>query len=93
LKGVLGLRPRRVWLKTHVEGHIKLCYLSYAILSLFGYKVKKLELSAPEALDKLKCGYKVWLKDSESNFEWSETVTLEKIQEEILDALGVMYKN
>jgi transposase len=35
LKGVLGLRPRRVWLKTHVEGHIKLCYLSYAILSLF----------------------------------------------------------
>ncbi|MEA2054672.1 MAG: transposase [Candidatus Thermoplasmatota archaeon] len=93
LKGILGLRPIRVWLKTHVEGHVKICYLSYVVLSLLGYKVKKLEISAPEALDKLKHGYKVRLKDSESNFEWSTTVTLEKIQEKILDGLGVVYKN
>lgn len=93
LKGILGLRPIRVWLKSHVEGHIKICYLSYAILSLLEYKVKKLEISGSEALDKLKYGYMVHLKDSESNFEWSTTVTLENIQEKILDTLGVVYKN
>jgi transposase len=93
LKGVLGLRPIRVWLKSHVEGHIKICYLSYAILSFLEYKVKKLGLSSPEVLDKLKHGYKAHLKDNDSGFEWSTTVTLEKVQEDILDALGVVYKN
>ena len=34
MKGILNLRPIRVWLKDHVEGHIKICYLAYAILSL-----------------------------------------------------------
>lgn len=92
LKGILGLRPIRVWLKVHVEGHIKICYLAYAILSLVDYKVKKLGISGPEALDKLKSGYKVHLKDVDSDFEWSSVVTLEKIQENILDALSVVYK-
>src|SRR3989338_4157291 len=33
IKGVLNLRPIRVWLNNHIEGHIKICYLAYAILS------------------------------------------------------------
>ena len=67
--------------------------MSYAILSFLEYKVKKLGISGPEVLDKLKHGYKVRLKDSVSGFEWSTTVTLEKVQEKILDALGIVYKS
>ena len=92
LKGVLGLRPIRVWLPEHIEGHVKICYLSYALLSLLGYKIRKLGVSAPEALDELRSGYTVHLRDIDSNFEWSTTVTLKKIQEKILDAVGVVYK-
>jgi len=92
LKGVLGLRPIRVWLPDHIEGHVKICYLSYALLSLLGYKIKKLGVSAPEALDELHSGYNVHLRDISSDFEWSTTVTLKKIQEKILDVVGVVYK-
>lgn len=67
-KSILGLRPIRFWLKNHVEGHVKICYLSYAILSVLEYKVKKLGIISPEVLNKLKHGYKVRLKDSVSGF-------------------------
>ena len=92
LKGVLSLRPIRVWLSNHVTGHIKICYLAYAILSLMNYKLKKLNISAVEALESLKYGYKVTLKDSSSNHEWSVHVPLEPKQKEILEKLGVVYK-
>ena len=29
MKGVLDLRPVRVWLKSHIEDHVKICYLTY----------------------------------------------------------------
>jgi len=93
LKGVLSLRPIRVWLSNHVEGHIKICYLAYAILSLMNYKLKKLNISAVEALESLKYGYKVTLRDSTSNHEWSVHVPLEPKQKDILKKLGVMTKN
>lgn len=93
LKGVLSLRPIRVWLSNHVTGHIKICYLAYAILSLMNYKLKKINISAVEALESLKYGYKVTLKDSTSNHEWSVHVPLEPKQKEILKRLGVMTKN
>ena len=93
LKGVLSLRPIRVWLSNHVTGHIKICYLAYAILSLMNYKLKKLDISAVEALESLKYGYKVTLKDSTSNHEWSIHVPLEPKQKDILKKLGVMPKN
>ena len=80
LKGVLSLRPIRVWLSNHVTGHIKICYLAYAILSFMNYKLKKLDISAVEALESLKYGYKVTLKDSTSNHEWSVHVPLEPKQ-------------
>ena len=93
IKGVLSLRPIRVWLSNHIEGHIKICYLAYAILSLMNYKLKKLNLSAVEALESLRYGYKVTLKDSTSNHEWSIHVPLEPKQKKVLDKLGVVYKN
>ncbi len=92
LKGVLSLRPIRVWLSNHVTGHIKICYLAYAILSLMNYKLKKINISAIEALESLKYGYKVTLKDSTSNHEWSVHVPLEPKQKEILKKLGVVTK-
>lgn len=93
LKGVLSLRPIRVWLSNHVTGHIKICYLAYAILSLMNYKLEKINISAVEALESLRYGYKVTLKDSTSNHEWSIHVPLEPKQKEILKRLGVMTKN
>jgi len=93
IKGVLNLRPIRVWLSNHVEGHIKICYLAYAILSLMNFKLKKLGISAVEALESLRYGYKVTLKDSTSNHEWSIHVPLEPKQKQILRKLNVMPKN
>lgn len=93
MKGILNLRPIRVWLKDHVEGHVRICYLAYAILSLMNYKLKKLNISANEALDNLKQGYRVELFDTINKHSWSLTVELEPKQRKILKALGVMYKN
>jgi len=55
--------------------------------------MKKLDISAVEALESLKYGYKVTLKDSTSNHEWSVHVPLEPKQKDILKKLGVMPKN
>jgi len=92
LKGVLNLRPIRVWLSNHITGHIKICYLAYAILSLMNYKLKKINISAIEALESLRYGYRVSLRDSTSSHEWSVHVPLEPKQKEILKELGVVYK-
>ncbi|MBI3309615.1 MAG: transposase [Candidatus Melainabacteria bacterium] len=93
LKGVLNLRPIRVWLKEHKEGHIMICYLAYAILSLMNYKLKKSKISAIDALDVLKHGYRVSLFDKKNNHEWNLLVQLTPKQKELLDCLGVVYKN
>ena len=92
IKGVLNLRPIRVWLNNHIEGHIKICYLAYAILSLMNYKLKKLKISAVDALSSLKHGYKINLKDNSSGFEWSIHVPLEPKQKRVLEKLGVVIK-
>ena len=92
IKGVLNLRPIRVWLNNHIEGHIKICYLAYAILSLMNYKLKKLKISAVDALSSLKHGYKINLKDNSSGFEWSIHVHLEPKQKRVLEKLGVVIK-
>lgn len=93
LKGVLKLRPIRVWLKEHKEGHIMICYLAYAILSFMNYKLKKLKTSAIDALDLLKHGYRISLFDKKNNHEWNLLVQLTPKQKELLDCLGVVYKN
>src|SRR3989344_589267 len=93
IKGILNLRPIRVWLKDHVEAHIKICYLAYAILSFMNYKLGKLKISSVDALNSLKHGYKVNLKSEKDNLEWSLYVPLEPKQKKILQALNVVYKN
>jgi len=93
LKGILGLRPIRVWLKKHVNSHIRICYLAYAILSLMNFKLRRLKISSVDALDSLKYGYKVSLIDEKHNYNWSLTVPLEPNQKNILRALNVVYKN
>lgn len=93
IKGILNLRPIRVWLKDHVEAHIRICYLAYAILSLMNYKLRKLKISSIDALNSLKHGYKVNLRSDKDNFEWSLYVPLEPKQKKMLQALGVVYKN
>lgn len=93
IKGVLNLRPIRVWLKNHVEAHIKICYLAYAILSLMNYRLRKINISSVEALNSLKHGYKVNLRSDKDNFEWSLYVPLEPKQKKMLQALNVVYKN
>ena len=93
IKGILNLRPIRVWLNNHIEGHIKICYLAYAILSLMNFKLKKLNISAIDALSSLKHGYKINLKDNSSGFEWSIHVSLEPKQQKILKTLNVVTKN
>jgi hypothetical protein len=87
LKGVLDLRPVRVWLKSHIEAHVKVCYLAYAILSLLNYKVRKLGITGAEALDLLRTGYRVYLTDEKSGFKWDSLVTLKKIQEDIVNVV------
>ncbi len=93
IKGILNLRPIRVWLKDHVESHIKICYLAYAILSFMNYKLRKLEISSVDALNSLKHGYKVKLRSEKDNSEWDLYVPLEPKQKKILQALNVVYKN
>jgi transposase len=87
MKGVLNLRPVRVWLKNHIESHVKICYLSYAILTLMNYKLKT-EFSPVEALEELKYGYKIRLYDQINKHEWDLTVPLKPNQEKILKLLG-----
>ena len=37
MKGVFDLRPVKVRLKPHIEGHVKVCCLAYSILSYLSY--------------------------------------------------------
>lgn len=93
LKGILKLRPIRVFLQNHIDSHIKICYLAYAILSLMNYKLRKIDVSATEALQSLRYGYKINLFDKSNKFEWDLYVPLEPHQKRILKKLNVMYKN
>lgn len=88
LKGVLRLRPIRVWLKENVIGHVRICYLAYAILALMNYKLRRLKVSSVDVLESFKQGYKVNLYDKEHDFSWDLTVPLEPEQEKILRALS-----
>lgn len=92
LKGVLNLRPIQVWLTQHVKGHVRICYLAYAILAYMNYKLKKADISATQALEKLKYGYKAILQDTQSNHKLELTIPQQPHQQIILKALGVVTK-
>ncbi len=87
LKGVLDLRPVRVWLKSHIESHIKICYLAYAILAYLDYILSGKEISGGDALNRLRTGYRVFLKDDRTGFEWNSLVDQKKEQREIMDVV------
>ena len=72
---------------SHIEGHVKICYLSYAILSYLRYIMKKSDLSGPESLDMMRSGYRVYLEDSSSGFKWEKMVTESAIQRKIMDVV------
>jgi len=52
-----------------------------------------MNISAIEALESLRYGYRISLRDSTSNHEWSVHVPLEPKQKEILKELNVVNKN
>ncbi|MEM3860026.1 MAG: hypothetical protein QW478_11605 [Candidatus Micrarchaeaceae archaeon] len=87
MKGVLDLRSVRVWLKSHIEGHVKICYLAYAILSYMGYIMEESNSSGSEAFHILRPGYRVYLEDSRSRFKWEKMVTQSAMQNKIMDVV------
>lgn len=87
IKGVLSLHPIRLKLLDRVSAHVKICYLSYCILSLLKFKLRKTGISPVDALEELSTAYKVYLEDAKTNFKWQKVVTLKKSQENIIKAI------
>lgn len=87
IKGIVRLQPIRHWLYNRVIAHVFICYLSYLLLSLLQYRLKKTSLSAEKALSELDSMYKVYMRDEKKGFKISRVVTLTKMQEDILKAV------
>ncbi|MGC8581308.1 MAG: transposase [Thermoplasmata archaeon] len=87
MKGVLDLRPVRVWMKSHIEGHVKICYIAYSILSYLSYILEKKGISGSDALNTMRTGYRVYLEDERNKFKWESIVALSAIQKEIMDVV------
>ena len=87
LKGVARLQPVRHWLYKRVIAHVFICYLSYLLLSLLKYHLRKISVSPEEALSALSTMYKVYFKDAKKQFRISRFVTLTKRQEDILKCI------
>lgn len=88
IKGITRLQPIRHWLYNRVIAHVYICYLSYLLLSILQFRLKKIEVSAEEALIELDSMYKVYLRDTKKGFQMSRVVTLSKRQEAILKAIN-----
>jgi transposase len=87
IKGITNLQPIRHWLSNRVKAHVFICYLSYLLLALLKYRLKKIKVSPQTALRELETMYKVYLRDSKGIFKMSRVVTLTKKQELILKAI------
>lgn len=87
LKSILGLKPIRHWLEERVKSHIFICYLSYLLISLLETKLRKTDISAITAIDKLATAYKVSLRNKKNKNEFEKIVTLSKEQEMIIKAV------
>ena len=81
------MRPIRVWQREHIEGHVRVCYLAYAILSFLEYHLKESGYSAIEFLEKLRRGYRVHQKDRKFGYSWKTDVLLEKKLYKLSDSL------
>ena len=87
IKGITRLQPVRHWLASRVKAHVFICYLSYLLLSLLKYRLRKIKTSPEAALRELGTMYKVYLRDRKGHFKISRVVTLTKKQESILKAI------
>ena len=91
VKGAISLHPLQACKLENIKSHIKICYLAYAILSYLEFKVKPIGISASEALKLLQGAYKIQIEfEDKRNIE--KVVMLKKIQQLIIDAVGVVYK-
>jgi transposase len=88
LKENINLHPLRKYRLSHIQAHVKICYLAYSILSYIQYKVKPLKISAVYAIEQLQPIYQVSLLSKKNNFNWSKVVTLKNEQKKILRAIG-----
>jgi transposase len=88
IKGITRLRPVRHWLADRVKAHVFICYLSYLLLALLKYRLKKIKMSPLTALRELNAMHKVYLRDSKGIFKISRVVTLTKQQEVILRTIN-----
>ena len=61
LKSYVNLHPLRKYRISHIQAHVKFCYLAYAILAYIQYKVRPKNLPAIHALEQLQSVYKVRL--------------------------------
>lgn len=87
MKSILGLKPIKHWLEERVKSHIFICYLSYLLISLLDTKLRKTDISAVTALDRLTTAYKVSLRNKKNKNEFEKIVTLSKEQETIIKAV------
>lgn len=87
IKGIVRVQPVRHWLYDRVVAHVFICYLSYLLLSLLEYHLRKIPMTATQALEELGSMYKVYLRDGQKNFNVSRIVTLSKKQELILKTI------
>ncbi len=87
IKGIVRLRPIRHWLYDRVISHVFICYLSYLLLSLLKFRLKKIKMSPIKALRELDTLYKIYMKDSKKGFEATRIVALNKTQEKILKTI------
>lgn len=87
MKGLLEMDKIRFWLTNKVRAHIFICYLSYLLLSLLDYKLKKTNISAVNAINVMDSMYKVFITDSKTKNKFVKTVAFSKQQEKIIKTI------
>ena len=88
LKGVVNIQPIRHWLYNRVIAHIFICYLSYLLLSIMKYKLKKISMSPITAIEHLRNLYSIYIKDLNNNFLLTKCVTPNKSQVQIIKQIN-----
>jgi transposase len=84
-KGVISLRPIRVWLRERIIAHISLCYIAFALLSLLNYKVKPLRINGAKALEEIDGVYQIKILQKDGEILWEGLNEVKAIQKKIFD--------
>lgn len=102
LKGVLSIRPIRMWLDENIRAHVMICYLAYTLLTTLRFLLKKngkkpeiCNMSAENAIEELASIYRVYFhrdakKDTvnQENTQLNKIVTFTEKQKDILKAIS-----